>query len=156
MIYAVMGAGPRTGTSFVMRRLHEAGLPVYWDEKPELPIGGNPSGYFETDWHRLSTLDQVIVKVWPRFAHQVEIDRLLILRRDRDTQVKSLTRQLGRERHLWQGVPWSAGHIIDYALKGLSKVTALQRMEFRTETLDQNINQIIDYLSVPFKHRRVA
>ena len=156
MIHAVMGAGPRTGTSFVMHRLLEAGLPVHFNDRGDLPVAGNPSGYFETYWHRLSTLDQVIVKVWPRFAHLVEIDRLLILRRDRDAQTKSLTRQLRRERHLWQGAPWSAEHIIDYALKGLSKVTAIQTMEFETETLDQNINQIIDYLSNPFEHRSVA
>lgn len=140
-----MGAGPRTGTSFVMRKLKEAGVPIYWTPWLPLPKQGNPDGYFDTHQDELSLLSNLVVKVWPRMAFHVEIERMVVLRRDRATQIESLTQQMEREKKLLVGMDWTPESLIDACQVALERIDAPQRC-YQTEGLDQTIPEIIEYL----------
>ena len=89
MIRAIVGAGPRVGSSWVMAQLHKAGLPVHWDREFSqlFPVGGNPGGYYETNANNLPTLSNVICKVWPLGSATADIERMVMLKRDESRQV---------------------------------------------------------------------
>lgn len=96
MIGAVVGLGPRVGTSFVMHQLTEAGLPTFWSGENN-PTKGSPYGEYETDREELPYLDQKVVKVWPGGHRHCFIERAVVLHRDLDEQIESVARQQQRE-----------------------------------------------------------
>jgi hypothetical protein len=143
MIYSVTGAGPRTGTSFVMRKLYEAGLPVYWTDYVQIP-----GAEFETNYQDLARLNNVIVKVWPNMLSKAQIERMIVLRRDRESQVESIRMQEEREiGYSHMDLPES---LIDKSNWILEQVD-IERREYRTEELDDQIGEIVMWLSEPFK-----
>jgi hypothetical protein len=145
MIYAVTGAGPRTGTSFVMGKLREAGLPIYWT-----PGYDFPDAEYEVRMNELSTLNRVIVKVWPRLLSRVNISRMVVLKRDRATQIKSLERQIEREREVGWTILEKPGSVIDQC-RWIVDNSQVPKREYRTEELDDNIADIVSWLSEPFE-----
>jgi hypothetical protein len=150
MIRAVVGVGPRAGTSFVMRSLHEAGLPVSWDPEVDalLPEEGNPGGYFETDYHNYKSFDDVILKVWPLAMHLADIEKMVVLERNRANQIASIEKQVARERELLDqlGVTWAPEEFVDRSLEALSPFLSIPHLRVRTEDLDERIEEIISYM----------
>jgi hypothetical protein len=150
MIYAVVGAGPRTGTSWVMGQLHAAGLPVHWTKYIKIP-----GAEYETDWKELANLNHVIAKVWPGTISVADIGRVVILRRDRDEQIISLRKQIERERDAGYKCVETAEVLIDRCVK-FADAIRISKIEIRTEDLNSRINEIIGWLSEPFEYRRTA
>ena len=150
MIRAVIGVGPRVGTSFTMKSLLDAGLPVHWDSRLEaiLPAEGNPAGYYETDYVNLPDLSDVVVKVWPLAAHLASIEKAVILERNRDCQLASIEKQLVRERELLAtlGITWTAEEFIDQSEKALTPLLSIPHLRIRTEDLDDRIDDIITFM----------
>jgi hypothetical protein len=145
MIYSVTGAGPRTGTSFVMRKLYEAGLPVYWTLGYDFP-----DAEYEVRTNELFMLNNVIVKIWPRFLSKVNISRMVVLKRDRTTQIKSLKRQIEREREAGWTILEKPESLIDQ-YRWIVNNSQIPKREYRTEELDENIVDIVNWLSEPFE-----
>jgi hypothetical protein len=145
MIYAVTGAGPRTGTSWTMGKLREAGLPVYWTE--HLKVVG---AQYDTWYDDLPDLDDKIVKVWPNHLSYANIGRMVVLRRDYASQVKSIQQQIKRERKQGFTVHDTPKQLIEKANWILNK-SKIERIEVRTEELDERIDEIIGWLSEPFE-----
>ncbi len=150
MIRAIMGVGPRSGTSFTMRKLHEAGLPVHWDSSidEQMPAEGNPRGYYETHFKDYKSLEDVIVKVWPLSARFADIERMVILERDRDSQIASIEKQMVREQALLEtlGISWSAEDFRDKSAEALNLYLSIPHLRVRTEDLDERIDEIINYM----------
>ena len=145
MIYAVTGAGPRTGTSFVMSKLLAAGLPVYWTLGYDFP-----GAKYEVRKNELFGLDRVIAKVWPRLLSRTDISRMVVLKRDRTTQIASLKRQMEREREAGFVIEEKPESLIDQSRWIVDNSRILKR-EYRTEELDDNIAEIVAWLSEPFE-----
>ena len=150
MIYAVVGAGPRTGTSWTMGKIVEAGLPVFWSEHLKIP--GAKYDTLPIDMHGL---DKMVVKVWPKQLHLVNIHKMVVLRRNYIDQVRSIYQQAKREQR--------AGFPVNYTPQGLIKEcndilrnTKIQYREYRTEELDDHIDEIIEWLSEPFELQRTG
>ena len=150
MIYAVVGAGPRTGTSWVMGQLHAAGLPVHWTKSIKIP-----GAEYETNWKDLPNLNNVIAKVWPGTLTVANVGRVVILRRDRDDQIISLRKQIERERVAGYKCIDTAETLIDRCVK-FADAIQIPKIEIRTEDLNSRINEIIGWLSEPFEYRRTA
>jgi len=150
MIRAIMGVGPRSGTSFTMRMMHEAGLPVHWDPSIDetMPAEGNPQGYYETHFQNYQSLEDVIVKVWPLSARYADIEKMVILERDRDSQIASIEKQMVRERELLAtlGIAWSAEDFRDRSAEALNLYLSIPHLRVRTEDLDERIDEIINYM----------
>ena len=150
MIYAVTGAGLRTGTSWTMGKIAEAGLPVFWSENLKIP-----GAKYDTHPNDMQDLDKMVVKVWPKHIHLVNIHKMVVLRRNYIDQVRSIYQQKKRERR--------AGFPINYTPQGLIKEcndilsnTKIQYREYRTEDLDTSIDEIIEWLSEPFELQRTG
>ena len=146
MISAIIGVGPRTGTSWVMRQLMEEGLPVYSTPGTDevLPVEGNPEGYFETDLYERGGLEDVIIKVWPGpDMLNLEYDRVVVLRRERNSQLKSIRTQIVREGA--QDVPYTPEQIIDLSDEWVDKL-GVESKEYWTENLDEDNGEIIEYM----------
>lgn len=150
MIRAVMGVGPRSGTSFTMRMMHEAGLPVHWDSSidEKMPAEGNPQGYYETHFQDYRSLEDVIVKVWPMSARFADVEKMVVLERDRDSQIASIEKQMVRERALLDtlGITWSAEDFRDRSAEALNLYLSIPHLRVRTEDLDERIDEIINYM----------
>ena len=157
MLCAVIGNGPRTGTSFVMGKLHEAGLPVVWDNTLDIP----GADYDMLPQDALLVKDGII-KIWPPILPYVQLRRAVILRRNTMDQVRSIKQQKQREEE--------AGAIID--MLDLSPETILEAhsaalfdwllnkhvhqteiLEVNTEDLNNRINEIVYWMSVPYLRR---
>ena len=153
MIYAVIGAGPRSGTSWVMNQLEEAGLPVYWTDGLYVADADNPYGYYESEPQEQAEQDDVICKVWPGpTLNQVGIARAVILYRERKAQLASIKRRMnGEEKEACSRLNMSAEDYIDMPCNFLKAGVLFESRRFRTETLDNHIEDIIEYLSEPFE-----
>jgi hypothetical protein len=145
MIYSVTGAGPRTGTSWTMGKLRDAGLPVYWT-----PGYDFPNAEYEVRKNELLNVNRVIVKVWPRLLSRVNISRMVVLKRDRATQIKSLERQIECEREAGWTILEKPESLIDQC-RWIVDNSRIHKREYRTEELDDNIVDIVNWLSEPFE-----
>ena len=143
-IVTVTGAGPRTGTSWTMDQLHKAGLPVYWTDYLHIP-----NAAYDTIRDELPGLDNVIVKVWPAHLSQANISRMVVLRRDRDSQIESIKQQSIREREAGFKIVQTPAQMINQAEWILTQ-SQIPRIEVKTENLDDSIHEIIEWLSEPF------
>lgn len=150
MIYAITGAGPRTGTSWTMGKIEEAGLPIYWTKYLKIP-----GAKFDTHPNDMAGLDNVVMKVWPKHLSLVNIGKMVVLRRNYPDQVRSIYQQAKREKR--------AGFAVDYTPQGLIAEcnvilakTKIPYREYRTEELNDHIDEIIDWLSEPFELQRTG
>ena len=150
MMYSVTGAGPRVGTGWVMGKLHEAGLPVYWTKN--LIVEGSS---YDTHWNELPGLNNVIAKVWPPFLSKVDVSKMIVLRRNRKDQIASTIKQIRRERKAGFTVNDTPEQLIDRC-EWFLKQQHIPTMEVRTEDLDDNIDKIIEWLSEPFELQRTG
>ena len=145
MIYTVTGAGPRTGTSFVMGKLREAGLPIYWTESLKIV-----DAKYDTWYTELPDLDNVIAKVWPNHLSRAKVGRMLVLHREFASQVKSIHQQIRRERKQGYVIVDTPKQLIEKANWILAK-SKIERIEVRTEDLDERIDEIIEWFTEPFR-----
>ena len=150
MIYSVTGVGPRTGTSWTMKKLEEAGLPIFWSESMKIP-----GAKYDTHPVDMKGLSDVVVKVWPKHLSLVNIGRMIVLRRNYIDQVRSIYQQAKRERRAGFPVNYTPQGLIQECNTIMRKVTIPYR-EYRTEDLDDHIDEIIDWLSEPFEQVKVA
>jgi hypothetical protein len=150
MIRAVVGVGPRVGTSFTMRKLHEAGLPVHWDPSidKKMPSEGNPEGYYETHFQDYRSLDNVIVKVWPLSARFADMEKMVVIERSRESQLASIEKQMVREQALLEtlGIDWAPEEFLDKSAQALNLYLSIPHLRVRTEDLDERIDEIINYM----------
>ena len=150
MIRAVVGIGPRVGSSFVMQSIRDAGIPIYWDTHIEavLPSEGNPGGYFETNPKDFPSLKDVVCKVWPISAGTADIERMVILERDRETQLHSIQLQMDRERELLEivGLDWTPEDFLTKSLAALQPLLSTPHLRVRTEDLNDRIAEIIQFM----------
>ena len=152
MIHAVIGAGPRTGTSWVMRQLEEAGLPVFWSEEFYEADADNPYGYYEADPQALIEQDGVIAKVWPGpLMNQLGIVRGVVLYRDREAQLKSIRERMKKEQEACDKLGLSAEEYIDLPSNFLDAGLLFEYQVFMTENLNNTISDIIEYMSEPIE-----
>jgi len=150
MIHAITGIGPRTGTSWVMEQLSDAGLPVYWSKGLHITGAG-----YETYPGELPRLNHRIVKVWPNSLSRADVQKMLVLRRNRKDQVRSIQEQMNRERIEGFTFHQTPEQMIDRA-EWIVQQSKMERLEVRTEELNDRINEIVDWLSVPFEQVRIA
>ena len=150
MIYAITGAGPRTGTSWTMGKIKEAGLPIYWSKFIKIP--GAKYDTYPTD---LQGLGNVVVKVWPKHLSLVNISKMVVLRRNYTDQVGSIYKQAKRESKAGFTVDYTPDGLIQECNMILSKVNIPYR-EYRTEDLDDSIDEIIEWFSEPFELARTG
>ena len=151
MIYAVIGVGPRSGTSFVMHKLEEAGLSMFYDPDIYEPDEDNPHGYYECDPVAVQEQDGVVAKMWPSpIINQVGIARAVVLRRfDRDAQLKSIKGRMAVEKEACDRLGLSAEQYIDIPESIVNAGLMFEHRTFFTENLDSSIDEIIEYMSEP-------
>ena len=149
MIRAILGVGPRVGTSWTMSKLVEAGLPVHYnaDFSDLFPEEGNPMGYFETPVEEHLAITNKIVKVWPLAPHP-SIERMVILERDYDDQLASVEKQMVREEEFLKKlkIDWTPQEFIMKSRAALSPLLSTPHLRVRTEDLNERINEITNYL----------
>jgi hypothetical protein len=128
-----------------MGKLRDAGLPVYWTE--HLKIVGTE---YDTWYDDLPNLDNKIVKVWPNHLSYAKVGRMVVLRRDYASQVKSIHQQIRSERNQGFIIHDTPKQLIEKANWILSR-QKIERLEIRTEDLNERIDEIIGWLSEPFQ-----
>jgi len=133
-----------------MEQLHERGLPVYWS----LGLHIDGAGY-ETYPSELPYLDRVIVKVWPTNLSRVSMQRMVVLHRDFAAQEASLQQQMEREKEQGFVGSQSAKAMIEQAKWVVNQYQG-ERLDVRTEDLNDRIEDIVQWLSVPFEQERIA
>lgn len=157
MLCAVVGCGPRTGTTFVMKSCHEAGLPVAWNPTLNIPGAG-----YDLLPSQMFNVEHGIIKIWPPALRHCRITRAVVLRRDYEAQLVSAHAQKARED--------AAGAIFDDGRLGVEEALEIHHkalgrwllsnrrcevLDVRTEDLDERIGEIVDWLAQPFM-RQVA
>lgn len=140
MIGAVIGVGPRTGTSYVMKRLFEAGFAVYWEED-EWPDSDRQGGHFETPRERLPVIENRIVKVWPGAHRDTLIERAVLLHRPHAEQVAAIRRQIEREG----GCEFTPEDIVKNCYRALEDLRASRLMAVQTGEIDDRLDEIFDF-----------
>lgn len=149
MIRAILGVGPRVGTSWTMSKLVEAGLPVHYnaDFSDLFPEEGNPMGYFETPVEEHLAITNKIVKVWPLAPHP-NIERMVILERDYDAQLTSVTKQMVREKEFLAKleIDWSPSEFITKSKAAVAPLLSIPHIRVNTDDLTERINEITNYL----------
>ena len=112
-----------------------------------MPAEGNPLGYYECLLSDLPTTN-AIIKAWPLTADPMIIERMVVLYRDRSTQLASIERQMTRERELLDaaGIVWTAEEHLDKSLDALQPFLGIPHLAIRTEDLDDRISDIINYM----------
>ena len=150
MIRAVVGRGPRVGSSFVMKSLLDAGLPVHWDQSlcDILPEDGNPDGYYETMFQDYRSHEDVILKVWPLTMQHADIERMVVLERSRENQLASIEKQMVREQKLLEerGIGLTPTEFIDLSHQALEIYLSIPHLRVSTEDLDDRIDEIISFM----------
>jgi len=160
----VTGVGPRTGTSFVMQKAREVGLPI----SGEMFIDGvtinkhNPNGYWDINPFHFPTLlqsnklDNTIVKVWPTVLQFIDVSKIkcivVLERKNKQKQISSIFKVLNDELTLPinqifydQKTPIElieeSNNILNYYLK-----PDINFIKVYTEDLDSSIKNILDFL----------
>ena len=118
MIGIVTGIGPRTGTSFTMLKLKEAGIPIkgYKNLDTYTVPEKNPDGYWEllpydlVDMYSKGLANNQVLKVWPvlfDFIKPEDVACIVVLqRKNKDKQIQSIADLVKEEIKLprWAGV----------------------------------------------------
>jgi len=164
----VTGLGPRTGTSFVMQSLVNAGLPVMGHKfiQDLLIPEHNPLGYYEID-PREDFIDNgnFIVKLW---SHQLscvdfsKVFKIVVLeRRDKESQKQSMLKVLKDELSLPMylnlsnsdsfsdnNISNTIDSLVDKYTSSVNELLCSHKDVLRvyTEDLNKDINKIIDFI----------
>lgn len=162
----VTGIGPRTGTSFIMQKAKEAGLPIYGNKFldgitiPEF----NPDGYWDIHPNEIveawfdGRLNNKIVKLWNpilKVVDQSKISRVLILeRQDKLAQLTSIEKVYEAESKLPDNKqfidvlnPYSI--LTDHILTTNEWVRKRNKntiMRVYTEDINENLDDILVFL----------
>lgn len=141
MIGAVIGIGPRTGTSRVMEMLEYHAFRVsYVDD--EIPDEGRVGYHFEYPVEMLPEADGTIVKLWPHGYRNTLIERALFLyREDYEAHLKSIRRQQIREG-LTQ-VP--AKHLIMACIQKMDGLEIPEVMAVEMHEIDDRMDEIVSF-----------
>lgn len=140
MIGAVIGVGPRTGTSYVMKRLHEAGFDVHF-VPDHVEDRDRVGGHFETPYTALPGLSGCIAKVWPSTVHNAIIERAVFLHREQDSQLRSIAAQMDREG-ITRIEPLS---LLTYCKHKLEGFRAGVELRVATEEIDDRLDEIFHF-----------
>ena len=158
----ITGIGPRVGSSFVMKCLKEAGIPIVGKKFLEFTAKDeNPNGYWEP--HPIESSKNIFtdkwknkaVKLWPVILLKTpvyNIDRMVVLeRQDRQRQNESIIRVHDKEKELINfDTPFNpVTDIVDWSRWCLSRVLEEANysiLRVYTEDLNKNINNIIKFM----------
>lgn len=153
---AVTGIGPRTGTSWVMGKLKEAGLQVNGHKfLPELLVPQhNPNGYWELDPDEPMPTTG-ISKLWGIW-HNTDVDKVVVLERaDTAAQLRSMDKVLKDElllprcKEQWQD-HWTSKAVLSQYIIAMNKWLSTRDLEktmlVYTENLHNEIDNIINFL----------
>ena len=149
MVSLVCGIGPRVGSSFVMRQAKVAGLPVVGTKycHGQLPVSGNPGGYYCQLPNEVRDMKEGVGKVWPlqlRFL-TVPADKVVIIeRRNLADQRSSIIKQSEREK--FEVDPDDIITKSAQAMSGYLEAINPEVMMVTTEELDNQISDIIKFL----------
>jgi len=170
-INVVTGYGQRTGTSFVMQKVKEAGLPI----NGEMFLDGltinkhNPNGYWEINPFELpfllknNKLNNSICKIWPSVLEYIEhpkINNIVVLKRkNKQKQLESMAKVLKDELTLPINKLFYSNETVEFLLEDSSnKLTKWLEtknnssiLEVYTEDLDIKINNILLFLGKDLK-----
>lgn len=153
---AVTGIGPRTGTSWVMGKLKEAGLPIRGHQfKDELWVRKhNPQGYWDLD-PREPIPTSGIVKLWGIWKYP-QVHRVVVLeRKDTNAQLRSMEKVFKDELRLEAWKDMVPGMLLPTeVLRQYSILTNAwlqtrntdNTMTITTESLNDNIDRILSFL----------
>jgi hypothetical protein len=165
-INVVTGYGQRIGTSFVMQKVKEAGLPI----NGKMFLDGltvnkhNPNGYWEINPLELpfllenNKLDNSICKIWPNVLEHIEhtkINNVVVLKRkNKQKQLESMSKVLKDELTLPINKLFYSNETVEFLLenssnkltKWLEKKNNNSILEVYTEDLDLKINDIVSFL----------
>jgi hypothetical protein len=156
----VTGVGPRTGTSFVMCRARDAGMPVSGDRFPASTVPKhNPDGYWETDPRDIHALDNTVAKLWGQSIASVgnaRISRLLVLEREnKDEQIESMRRVLKDELMLaenaeYAGIAVDSSDILSEFVRNMDKwlsgIEHQKILRVQTRDLSSRIGEVLRFL----------
>ena len=160
----IVGAGPRTGTSYLMQQLDAMGLPVVgekqikgWTVEEE-----NPLGYYELEPQDLlagleaGAYEDLILKIWPpalTAAHGLK--KVVVLeRRDRDAHLMSIRRTLDAEV-LANGISiqFTPDEILDIHYSAIDRWLdsdpGVDHLHVFTEELDERLGEIVTFIGDP-------
>lgn len=153
---AVTGIGPRTGTSWVMGKLHEAGLQVNGHKfLPDLLVPKhNPQGYWELDPDEPMPTTG-ISKLWGIW-HNTNVNKVVVLERaDTKAQLKSMDKVLKDElllpkcASLWKP-EWTSKAVLSMYITAMNEWLTTRDLEktmiVYTENLNNEIDNIIKFL----------
>lgn len=153
---AVTGIGPRTGTSWVMGKLHEAGLKVNGHKfLPDLLVPQhNPQGYWELDPDEPMPTTG-ISKLWGIW-HNTDVNKVVVLERaDTKAQLKSMDKVLKDElllpkcASLWKP-EWTSKAVLSMYIIAMNEWLTTRDLEktmiVYTENLNNEIDNIIKFL----------
>jgi hypothetical protein len=153
---AVTGIGPRTGTSWVMGKLQEAGLKVNGHKfLPDLLVPKhNPQGYWELDPDEPMPTTG-ISKLWGIW-HNTNVNKVVVLERaDTKAQLKSMDKVLKDElllpkcASLWKP-EWTSKAVLSMYITAMNEWLTTRDLEktmiVYTENLNNEIDNIIKFL----------
>lgn len=149
----VTGIGPRVGSSFVMQQCKANGLKVHGDKFMNgiLPKEGNPGGYYDVNPYSIRNIKDGVAKIWPVSLGSVEvpISKLVILeRKDREQQYKSIAKQMEREPFNFadltpEFITKAAEAWLNHWLQSQDNLIV---RSYYTEDLDDSIDEIVSFL----------
>jgi hypothetical protein len=165
-INVVTGYGQRTGTSFVMQKAKEAGLPI----NGEMFLDGltinkhNPNGYWDINPFSFSfllesnKLNNSVCKIWPSVLEYLDHGRInnvvVLKRKNKQQQLESMAKVLKDELTLPINKLFYSSETVEFLLEDSSnKLTKWLEnknnnsvLEVYTEDLNIRINDIISFL----------
>jgi hypothetical protein len=156
-IVVVTGVGPRTGTSFVMKKAKDAGLPIIGEAFNNTVVPKyNPEGYWETTTLDPKQLNNNIVKLWyPNLItfNTNQISRIVVLeRKDKLAQMYSIYKVFKDECKL-QPIFATLINPIDifyehtiHLNEWLNKQNQNKIMRVHTENLTDSISDVLSFL----------
>jgi len=164
MIGIVTGIGPRTGTSFTMLKLKEAGVPIkgYKNLDTYTVPEKNPNGYWELlphdllDMYKDGRANNHVMKVWPvlfDYINPKDVACIVVLqRKNTDIQKQSIESLVIEEKKLprWEGINMPPAEKIISIYKNetelfLNKINKDKVLNVYTEELNNEVENIISF-----------
>ncbi len=168
MLSLVIPQGPRVGSSFLLSKAHEAGLPVIsHDLEIPLPIEGQPrtqGRYFECDPAQVPDVKEGVLKAWPLALHRLSVKPagvIILSRHDTEAQKRSFQLQQARELEAFGHIPELADTIRelkfedhlqrsqDVTQRYLTELRRVPIMWAQTENLSRDSRGLVEFLRAP-------
>jgi len=116
-----------------------------------LPKEGNPGGYYDVNPYSIRNIKDGVAKIWPVSLGSVEvpISKLVILeRKDREQQYKSIAKQMEREPFNFadltpEFITKAAEAWLNHWLQSQDNLIV---RSYYTEDLDDSIDEIVSFL----------